>query len=151
MVTHPTAHYAVHKNNEIQLGYDRDSEFSNYQLLCLYAPHAMAADLLFAEAEGALSWKNLKHAALRLFGKNPKAIELHDQVQEVLGVNLPVEGDAILEMMDEVRRFKWLEAERAGRDIWRERNPSDPEAGATREWFQRHFGAWYLARKRATA
>lgn len=111
--------------------------------------HPIGALVFFDELERLVKKTGLKRLILRLLGKNPEAIALRERMEEVLGVNLPMEPELIIAMMDEVRRYKWLEAERVGRDIWRERNPRDPESSALREWFQRHFGAWYLARRPA--
>lgn len=61
-----------------------------------------------------------------------------------LGVDLPLTPEECARMGAEVRRFQWIEAERAGRNIWVERDASNPDAAATAEWFRRHFGAWYL-------
>jgi hypothetical protein len=70
-----------------------------------------------------------------------------DRLDKRLGLALPLSDQAYSEMMEEVRRYKWLEAERAGRDIWKERaKAEDPEAVAFREWFRQYYGAWYLHR-----
>ncbi len=74
-----------------------------------------------------------------------RRIKLRRSVEKKLGKKLVIEDTAIEMMVEEVRRFKWLEAERAGRDIWVEHNPQDPEAPAFQQWFARHFGAWYLS------
>lgn len=89
----------------------------------------------------------LRRIFAMLRGRNCSAVGLRDRMEQALGVQLPIAEDGVIEMIEEVHRFKWLEAERAGRDIWRERNPTDPEALALREWFRLYFGAWYLARQ----
>jgi len=70
--------------------------------------------------------------------------KLQRRIERDLGVRLPISGDQVPCMMNEVRRFQWLEAERAGRDIWAERDKKNPERVALSEWFRKHFGAWYL-------
>jgi len=42
----------------------------------------------------------------------------------------------------EVQRYKWIEAEKAGRDIWQERNPKDPEGVALRDWVRNYLENW---------
>lgn len=79
--------------------------------------------------------------------RNPIATPpVNENLADRFGVIVPLGDQDSKELLEEVRKFKWLEAERAGRDIWRERNPRDPEAAAFREWFARHYGAWHLAR-----
>lgn len=84
----------------------------------------------------------------RLLHSDPEPIAEAPSVASRYGIDLPLTDETYRAMMDEVRRYKWLEAERAGRDIWRERNPHDPDAMAFQEWFRNHFGAWYLSRNR---
>jgi len=59
--------------------------------------------------------------------------------------SIPV--DALPELFREVRRYQWLEAEKAGRNIWAERSPEDPDGLALRDWMSRHYATW---RRRAT-
>lgn len=77
--------------------------------------------------------------------------KLQRRIERDLGVRLPISGAQVPCMMNEVRRYKWLEAERAGRDIWAERDKTDPERLALSEWFRKHFGAWYLHHQGACA
>ncbi|MCC6548291.1 hypothetical protein IT570_14105 [Candidatus Sumerlaeota bacterium] len=112
---------------------------------------ALGSILAMDEAMGFLTSRLKWRAALPqipplICHKGHPASALHDRIEQALGVPVPVSDDGVVDMIEEVRRFKWLEAERAGRDIWRERHPSDPEGGALREWFRLYFGAWYLAR-----
>lgn len=113
---------------------------------------AAASVLFFRELNKIVDFQKLKSQTGRLFrgSNNQKAATRHlrRHVQSTLGVDLPLEDQCVVEMMNEVRRFQWIEAERAGRDIWRERSPKDPEAGALREWFRLHFGAWYLENRK---
>lgn len=49
--------------------------------------------------------------------------------------------DPLVEMnrsqLEEIKKYKWIESEKAGRDIGWER--------AQREWFQKHFPKWKRA------
>ena len=82
----------------------------------------------------------------RLVGRLASTKPAH-RLDEKLGINLPLSDNAFGEMMEEVRRYKWLEAERAGRDIWSERSRQDPEAAAFLEWFRKYYGEWYFSRQ----
>lgn len=42
----------------------------------------------------------------------------------------------------EAKRHKWIEAEKAGRDIWTERDPQDPDGCALRDWVSKYLDAW---------
>lgn len=138
-----TAEYQKSRNNE----YDVVSApiFPYVQPNMTAAVDPAAIVMFYEELGKAMNWKKVRRGALRLFGRRHyEAAQARDRIQETLGIELPLEASQITELMNEVQRYKWLEAERAGRDIWRERDPRDPEAGALREWFSRHFGAWYL-------
>jgi hypothetical protein len=50
----------------------------------------------------------------------------------------PVAG----EMLVEIQRHRWLEAEKAGRDIWVERDPENPHRAAVADWLGRFFRPW---------
>lgn len=54
--------------------------------------------------------------------------------------HIPV--DMLPELFREVRRHQWLEAEKAGRNIWAERSPEDPDGLALRDWMGRHYATW---------
>ncbi|MCB2155791.1 hypothetical protein KQI84_12985 [bacterium] len=66
-------------------------------------------------------------------------------IQKRLGVQDMVPYSKVDCLFAEVERHRWLEAEKAGRDIWTERNPADPEGTALQDWFGRYFRAWYSA------
>jgi hypothetical protein len=148
MLFNPTAHQAIHRDNE-----ERMTELNMLVIGGLASRegltvgHPVVADYFFDELSKALNWTKIKKAGLRLAGYDVKSIELQEKVEDTLGVELPLSSDSIHAMLDEVKKFQWIEAERAGRNIWAEHNASDPQAPALREWFRRHFGAWYLARK----
>ncbi len=55
---------------------------------------------------------------------------------------LSVSSDDLPDLIAEVQRFKWIEAERQGRDIWMEMNPADPDKPAIEEWCRRYFTQW---------
>jgi hypothetical protein len=65
------------------------------------------------------------------------------EVQRRLGVELTVPYEKIDDLLVEVERHRWIEAEKAGRDIWSEQNPADPEGLALRHWFRAHFSKWH--------
>jgi hypothetical protein len=46
------------------------------------------------------------------------------------------------EILKRVSEHQWLEAEKAGRDIWAERDPQCPRRAAVRDWFRRFFLRW---------
>lgn len=133
--------------NQYQNHYGPESNPAAFNMLCLYAPQAVVADYFFQEIGARINWQAIKTTWHNLIHGREEAATLRDRVEQTLGVELPIEYEAVPEMLEEVRRFKWLEAERAGRDIWAEQHPTDPEAHALRTWFQKHFGAWYLGRK----
>ncbi|MGC8840204.1 MAG: hypothetical protein ACP5QZ_01965 [Candidatus Sumerlaeaceae bacterium] len=58
-------------------------------------------------------------------------------VFKILGIYLPEEeAQAVLK---EIHTYKWLVAEKVGKDIWQEHAPEDPFAAAAREWARRHL------------
>lgn len=152
-------HYMAHereRNNETD--FYRSSVIGEKTLMALYVPQAVAAEALFGQIEESVNWDAVRRdlrrvwsiltAPVRALSRRP-ALADPVAVSNHLGVDLPLEQRDVEAMMEEVRRFKWLEAERAGRDIWAERHPENPDQGALREWFRLHFGAWYLARRKA--
>lgn len=121
--------------------------------------HPLAALIALEEMFGEISFRRARRA---LRGYATAAIERNKDVRGLepagdarldsrLGIELPLSEAAFEEMMEEVRRFQWIEAERAGKNIWRESSHQDPEAAAFTEWFRRHFAEWYLARRGAKA
>jgi hypothetical protein len=60
----------------------------------------------------------------------------------IAGRRLDIPYHRAHDLLAEARRHSWLEAEKAGRDIWSERSPKDPEAEAFRDWFARHYRSW---------
>lgn len=48
--------------------------------------------------------------------------------------NLDPLAEILRSHQQEIEKYKWIESEKAGRDIGTER--------ATREWMQKHFPAW---------
>lgn len=105
------------------------------------------------ETTGELTWARFTRSARNLFSRLAAPFRRHsirkasDRIDARLGLDLELSDDAYAEMMEEVRRFQWIEAERAGRNIWAETACNDPEVAAFKEWFRRHFGAWYLSRR----
>jgi hypothetical protein len=108
-----------------------------------------AATIAFSEIAKHVDLSGVRRFFRYMFLSDPDPTEVRSHFEDRLGLRVPVSDDEFADMMQEVKRFKWLEAEKAGRDIWRERHPEDPELGALRTWFERHFGAWYLGRQRS--
>jgi hypothetical protein len=128
----------------------RDS--SDYEGLTIYQmalwgnAQPFAAAIAFEEIGKTISFDGIRKFFRHLFLSDPDPTEVRSHYEDRLGIRVPLSDEEFDAMMTEVKRFKWLEAEKAGRDIWRERCPDDPEGGALREWFNKHFGAWYLSR-----
>ena len=124
-------------------------DFLHYSLLASNTTQGAAAPLvmpmLVDELSSVLNLSGFRAKLFAMFAGSPRKA-LRAEVEAQLGLQLPIQDDRLVaEMVTEARRFQWLEAERVGRDIWKERNPKNPEASALREWFRLHFGAWYLA------
>ncbi len=147
MLYHPYDDYLTGNRSGDAATGSRDIYNRENSLLLMYAPQAIAAGFVFTTISHTFTWKNMKSLWNRWTGNRDEVVQLRDHVEATLGVQLPIDWNEVPAMMEEVHRFKWLEAEAAGRDIWRERSPENPEAAAIREWFGRHFGAWYMARK----
>ncbi len=118
-------------------------------LTALYAPQVFAADALYTYLSDVLSRRNFIRLGYRIAGKDPQHYELRERIEKILETELPISSSDAPQLYAEVQKYKWLEAERAGRDIWREKSPKDPDAIAVKEWFRQYFGAWYLAHKQA--
>jgi len=151
MLFDPLAHYAVSLRKE-ELQHNELYEFEKspvYSFAVAGNAQPFAAAIAFHELAKIFNWDAVKYTLLRLFGYTRHEASAHDRswYEDQLGISLPVSDREFAEMLAEVKKYKWLEAERAGRDIWKEKNPSNPEVGALREWFRLHFGAWYLSRK----
>jgi hypothetical protein len=46
------------------------------------------------------------------------------------------------EVLRAISEHQWIEAEKAGRDIWREQDPSCPQRAACSDWLERYFEGW---------
>lgn len=73
------------------------------------------------------------------------------RVERRLGATPKIRVTQVDDLLQEVSRHRWLEAEKAGRDIWQEQDPRDPEGVALRDWFYKHYASWYQARQRRRA
>ncbi|CAN5165639.1 hypothetical protein BH09SUM1_BH09SUM1_25550 [soil metagenome] len=149
MMYDPLAHYALDvADNKL-----RYEELEQRQLMAIHQFAAwgnaqpFASAIAFEELAKMSAWQSTKSFFRKLVGKERDA-DVRSYYETELGVTLPVPDAALGEMMAEVKKYKWIEAERLGRDIWAERNPADPEVIALREWFGLHFGAWYLSKQR---
>ncbi|MCX7625070.1 MAG: hypothetical protein N2Z21_02510 [Candidatus Sumerlaeaceae bacterium] len=58
-------------------------------------------------------------------------------VYKLLGIYLP-ELEARL-ALNEIHKYKWLQAEKAGKDIWLETWPQNPMAAAASEWARQYW------------
>jgi hypothetical protein len=59
---------------------------------------------------------------------------------QLLGVYMP-EREA-REVLASIHSYKWIEAEKAGRDIWTEKEPAQPMSAAARTWASKHLSAY---------
>jgi hypothetical protein len=50
-------------------------------------------------------------------------------------------------MLQEVDKHAWIQAEKAGRDIWAEADPEYPRRAAMKDWFLQHFERWVTCRQ----
>ena len=150
MMYDPMAHYAVNVRNEDM----QHAELYEFEKSPIYSfavagnAQPFAAAIAFHELNKILNWDAVRSSLGRLVGYTRQQSSAYDRAfyESQLGISLPVSDKEFAEMLKEVKKYKWLEAERAGRDIWKEKH-SNPEVGALREWFRLHFGAWYLNRK----
>lgn len=91
----------------------------------------------------------------RLRPSLPAAAQLVDRVRvarehraqyrrlcEVLAMRPEIPAHKAPEILAEVERHRWIEAEKAGHDIWSAQNPSDPASVAVRDWFFKHYHTW---------
>ena len=46
------------------------------------------------------------------------------------------------DLIHQIQEYKWLEAERAGRDVWKDGLPSQAWDTAARKWIAQHYSAW---------
>jgi hypothetical protein len=70
---------------------------------------------------------------LALVQRNPSRRTVH----RLLGIYLP-EREA-RELLKKIHDFKWIEAEKAGADIWRKREPREPFKAAAQNWATRYL------------
>lgn len=88
----------------------------------------------------------------KLFKEYYKDYREYRGLMKLIGKDLEIPFYRVNDIVAEARHYKWIEAEKAGRDIWVEKCPSDPEGCAVREWVARHFDAWkqsHLSQKTA--
>lgn len=103
-----------------------------------------AALTYFAEhlVEG---WSPVRSAAdgVRTLARRYK---LYRQTADLLGANPKIPVTDIEAMLAEVRSHRWIEAEKAGADIWSAVDPENPDRAALRDWFAKHYHNWRAAR-----
>ncbi len=121
-----------------------DREFLRYATLGGATPgmaDAMGTLALFSYLSGLkLSpFKSLERALAHLGRSVRTALRGKSEAGEAAEM-IPVEH--LEEIFREVRRHQWLEAEKAGKNIWAEHNPHDPDAVAFRDWVAKHYGSW---------
>ncbi|MDX1971067.1 MAG: hypothetical protein SFY68_00910 [Candidatus Sumerlaeia bacterium] len=68
--------------------------------------------------------------------------QAYRRLTQLLGKELDIPFYRSEDILAEAQRHKWLEAEKAGRDIWCERDPYDPEGCALRDWVSRYLDSW---------
>jgi hypothetical protein len=61
-------------------------------------------------------------------------------VFKLLGIYLP-EAQARL-VLQEIHNYKWITAEKAGKDVWAEQAPQAPFTAAARAWASHYLNAW---------
>lgn len=148
MLFDPHAHLTLNKREE----QSQEAMYSRYphdlvQHLAIWGnAQPFAAAIGINEIAKVIRPGRVKSYFSRLFERRNAHSALRSYYEEQLGFHIPVSDEALEEMLKEVKKFQWIEAERAGRDIWAERCPKNPEAGAAKEWFRNHFGAWYSYR-----
>lgn len=85
---------------------------------------------------------------VRLFWRHYRT---YRDLRSKLGEELHIPYHEVDDLLEEVARHRWIEAEKAGADIWVQRNPNDPMAPALRDWFTKHYNAWRRAREQRAA
>lgn len=148
-------------NNNAAWNYDwQNNDITNLQTISLTAMantglgtagggvNPIAVDCFFRELSTLFGRGRIANLMLRLRGRDPRTEQMRRELESRLGVSLPLDGRLLKALREEVSRYKWLEAERAGHDIWRSRDPRDPDGTALREWFRQYYGEWYLANVR---
>lgn len=121
--------------------------------LGILAFYAYLDDIGFHPVDWAVSALRRSVAALRR-SADPSPEKAVPAVLEMIrtvaprpsGDSIPVEQ--LAELFREVRRHQWLEAEKAGRNVWAERCPEDPDGFALRDWMARHYASWRAQRRR---
>lgn len=109
---------------------------------------AAYAIMPFVDEGAEISAKFLSEAISRLFrqGKSRSAkramAPLYDRVESALGQRPEVCHTRITDMLREIERHQWIEAEKANRDIWVEADPKDPFGAAVRDWYVKHYADW---------
>ena len=73
------------------------------------------------------------------------------ELRNKLGAELNISIHEVDDLLEEVARHRWIEAEKAGTDIWVKCNPTDPNAPALRDWFTKHYNNWRKAREQRAA
>lgn len=146
MVYDPTTNQDIHQMDYNDLV--RFQAMNTGALGAMAAPNPMVIDEFFREFSRLVNRQTIKDFFLRVAGRDPQTERMRRELEKRLGVELPLGPKALRALMGEVKTYKWLEAERAGHDIWLTRNPVDPDGTALQEWFRQHFGAWYLANVR---
>jgi hypothetical protein len=85
---------------------------------------------------------------VRLFFRHYRT---YRELRSKLGAELNISYHEVDDLLEEVARHRWIEAEKAGADIWLQRNPADPMAPALRDWFTKHYNTWRKSREQRAA
>ena len=83
-----------------------------------------------------------KPSLWKVFKEYLKDYRDYRRLTSTVGTDLEIPFYRVNDIVTEARRYKWIEAEKAGRDIWVEKCPADPDGCALREWVARHFESW---------
>lgn len=92
-----------------------------------------AHELLRARAIPQFEFRGSTRGMVALAQKNPN----RRKVFELFGFYLP-EREA-RDLLKKIHDFKWIEAEKSGRDIWQESHAGDPFATAANTWASRYL------------
>lgn len=67
---------------------------------------------------------------------------LIERIEAAIGDDIDVCPTRVGHMMVEIEKHRWIEAEKAKRDLWSEMSPQDPHAAAVRDWYRKHYKGW---------
>jgi hypothetical protein len=105
------------------------------------AAYAHYLDSINAEAGPSPAMRLYRHIATLV-----QRYRRYRRAAKALGAAPEIPLSRIDEILAEASAHRWIEAEKAGSDIWVAADPADPEGAALRDWFAKHYQAWRAAR-----